>query len=284
MALNLISAPRVEPVTLDELKAYLRVDSDDTSQNAVITGLAIAARAWAEVFTRKKFVQQTWRLTSDFFPGYIDTRLSGMWTSPFVSGANALLAGIRYAFELPYGPVQSVSNFKYQDQNGNATSMVLGDDYVTDLLSNPARVMPPYSQIWPAARVVANAVQLDFVCGLATPVTLSISASSATVTGYTFAASDVGLPITIPGAGPNGDSLDTFVASTSAIETPAGTAVTNATALLVNATAGNPAYWELIRSAIRMLTAYWFEKRIADDASIPQSVKSILWPVRDLRF
>src|ERR1700733_11358885 len=98
MGLILITPPAVEPVSLSELKEFLKVDPTDTTQDNVLATLAMAARSWCEVFTARRFVQQTWALFMDFFPGYIDLKISGSKvSSPFVSGSNAVLVGIRYA-------------------------------------------------------------------------------------------------------------------------------------------------------------------------------------------
>lgn len=166
MALLTITPPAVEPVTVDELKEFMRIDSGDTSQDDLITSLGIAARQWCEVYTQRRFITQTMRLLMDYFPGYIDLKLSGQKvSSPFVSGSNAVLVGIRYAIVLPYPPVQSISVFQYQDANGDVTQMTAGTNYIADFSSQPARLTPPFGQMWPVARVVVNAVQVDYVSG-----------------------------------------------------------------------------------------------------------------------
>lgn len=215
MALVLVTPPAVEPVALSELKDFLRVDSGDTSNDAVITSLATAARTWCEVYTQRRFITQTWKLLMDFFPGYVDLRLAGQKvSSPFVSGSNAVLVGIRYAIVLPYPPVQSISAFQYLNANGTTTTMTSGTDYTQDLSSQPARLTPPFGSMWPVARVVPNAVEVDFVCGY-------------------------------------GD----------AIAVPDG-----------------------IKTAIKLMTSYWYENRVPDDSNIPMAVKAVLGPYRDLRF
>lgn len=300
MALILLHPPAVEPISLGELKAYLRVDAGDTSQDDVITALGMAARSWAETYTARRFVQQTWRLLLDFFPGYIDLKLAGQKvSSPFVSGSNAVLVGIRYAVQLPYPPVNTIVNFQYQDANGNVTVMEAGTDFTEDLLSNPARLTPPFGKMWPVARVVVNAIQIDFGVGYAMPLTLSVNAGSPpsanTVDAgesYTFLPTDVGRPLSIPGAGPNGSALNTVVASVSSppsslavLRDPVQTSVPNGSpALLVNAPAGLPSHWELIKTGIRMLVERWYETRVPDETNIPAHVKAVLGPVRDLRF
>lgn len=290
MALTLITPPAVEPVSISELKEFLRVDQFDTSQDNVLLTLGMAARNWCETFTARRFVQQTWRLYMDFFPGFVDTKVVGSKvSSPFVSGANAILVGIRYAVLLPYPPCQSIVSFAYQNANGSVTNLTT-DEYVQDFASNPARLTPLFGQMWPVARVVVNAIEIDYVCGYAVPITVSLSVTGdpTTVLGYTFAATDVGRPITIPGAGGAGCMLNTVIASVTSgvgkLRDPALTETRNATALLVNAPNGNPSHWEMFKAGIKLLVAHWYENRVPDESDVPMSVKAVLYPTRDMRL
>jgi hypothetical protein len=298
MALIPISPPLLEPVSLAELKEFCRVDASDTSQDNLIATLGMAARGWAETYTQRRFVQQTWRLLMDFFPGYIDLKLSGTKvSSPFVSGSNAVLVGIRYAIVLPYPPVQSVELFQYLDANGNTTVMDAGTDFTADVQSNPARLTPPFGQMWPVARVVVNAVQVDYKVGYANPIRVTTQIGSPpspykiTSTNYSFGPSDIGRPISIPLAGRDGGTLNTVItgmvsppALSAYIRDPALGYVTNAPALLVNAANGIPVHWEMIKTGIKMLVERWYEIRVPDENNIPQSVRQILSPMRDLRL
>lgn len=290
MGLICLQPPPVEPVSLPELKQFMKVDPDDTSQEDTILGLAQDARAFCETFTARRFVRQTWRLLMDFFPGYIDLKLAGQKvSSPFVSGSNAVLVGIRYAIVLPYPPVQSIVQFAYLDANGGPTVMNPAADYVQDLSSNPARLTPPFGQMWPVARVVVNAVNVDYVVGYANPVTLATTAGSASITasGYTFTAADVNRDISIPGAGRLDGVLNTIVlsvsGSTATLRDAATTTVPAATALLVNAAAAKPGHWAKIRRAIKIYTLDAYEKRLPRQ-EIEDTVQKILYPVRDARL
>jgi hypothetical protein len=127
MGLVCVNPPALEPVSLSELKEFLRIDAGDTSQDNTIAELAVDARTWCEAFTARRFVQQQWQLLIDFFPGYIDLKIAGAKvSSPFVSGSNAVLVGIRYALVPPYPPVRSIDSFLYQNANGQVTSMIQG--------------------------------------------------------------------------------------------------------------------------------------------------------------
>jgi uncharacterized phiE125 gp8 family phage protein len=60
MALIAISPPTNEPVSLEEMKAHLRVDYDD--ENDLIENYIAAARRKLELRCARAFVEQTWEL------------------------------------------------------------------------------------------------------------------------------------------------------------------------------------------------------------------------------
>ncbi|MFN3888982.1 MAG: head-tail connector protein [Beijerinckiaceae bacterium] len=101
----LIAPPAVEPVGLDEMKAWLRVDG--ASEDEVVGALIASARLVVESLTRRVLIAQTWRLAFDAWP-------HGSVTLPFspvrsvtirvydASGASSILPPGGYALE-PYG-------------------------------------------------------------------------------------------------------------------------------------------------------------------------------------
>jgi hypothetical protein len=62
-ALELVSGPDIEPVTVAEMKQHLREYASMTEMDATISSLITAAREWAEQFTGRVLIDQTWRLT-----------------------------------------------------------------------------------------------------------------------------------------------------------------------------------------------------------------------------
>ncbi|RDV02147.1 head-tail connector protein [Undibacter mobilis] len=62
----LLTAPAVEPLSLAEAKAFLRVEYNDDDD--VIGALLAAARIHVEAQTRRALVAQQWRLTLDVWP------------------------------------------------------------------------------------------------------------------------------------------------------------------------------------------------------------------------
>ncbi|WP_420239256.1 hypothetical protein ACOBR2_06665 [Telmatobacter bradus] len=171
MAFFTLVQPTQEPVALREMQNYLRLDPGETADAVLISSMITASREWCEAYCERAFVFQTKRLLMDFFPGYVDFKLAGQRvSSPFVSGSNAVLVGIRYAIALPWPQVRQIVNFTYQDENGNAQAFTPVSSSendldanlycIQDLDSQPARLMPLFGSMWPVARVVANAVQV----------------------------------------------------------------------------------------------------------------------------
>lgn len=76
MAASLLTPPAIEPWTVPEAKAFLRVATDD--DDAVIASLISAARGQIEAQARCKLITQTWRIVLDEWPrdGRIHARVS----------------------------------------------------------------------------------------------------------------------------------------------------------------------------------------------------------------
>ena len=63
LSLKLMTPPVHEPVTLEEAKAWLKIETAD--EDATITRLIATARQMVEHYTRRALLAQTWRLMLD---------------------------------------------------------------------------------------------------------------------------------------------------------------------------------------------------------------------------
>lgn len=135
MAVRLITPPAVEPITLAEAKAHLRVDHDD--EDALIAGLIAAARVSCEQWTARAFVTQTWELVLDEFP------------------VNEIF--------IPKPPLQSVDSIVYDDPAG-LVQVLAASEYEVDTASQPGWVVPSTAG-WPAVFEGINAVRIRYVAG-----------------------------------------------------------------------------------------------------------------------
>lgn len=143
------TAPAAEPITLAEMRTHLGIAQDtDTSRDTVITGRIVSAREWAEEYTRRAFITQTWTAYGSDFPG--DRSL-------IVSGNGADCGAIKLR-----GKLQSVTHVKYLDIDGVQQTLPT-TDYLVDLITNS--VVPAYNTTWPSGRIQLNAVQIEYVCG-----------------------------------------------------------------------------------------------------------------------
>lgn len=66
MSSLLLAAPAVEPLSLDEAKAFLRVEHND--DDALISALIAASRIHVETETRRALITQSWRIVFDDWP------------------------------------------------------------------------------------------------------------------------------------------------------------------------------------------------------------------------
>ena len=144
MALHLVTAPAIEPISLDEAKVQCHVEVND--DDALLSGLIVAARQYVEVATRRPLMRQTWDWKLDGFPS-----------------CDRLI--------LPLPPVSSITSISYVDAAGDSQTWSSAL-YTTDFPSGPwaqkASVEPIYGGVWPGTRDVINAVTVRFVCGYGT--------------------------------------------------------------------------------------------------------------------
>lgn len=80
MTASLITPPAIEPISLAEAKAHLRVDS--SAEDALIAATVSVARLYVEQATRRALIAQAWRIYRDAWPA---SRLIGIPLAPIVS-------------------------------------------------------------------------------------------------------------------------------------------------------------------------------------------------------
>lgn len=127
--------PDDEPLTLEEVKDYLRVDTN--SEDTLITSFIIAARRQVEARTYRPLITQTWLLSLDF-------------------------SDISDIVEINKFPLQSVDSIKYFDIDGNIQT-IDSSKYIVDINSNPCRVQ--FTDLPSTIKNQINAMQIEFTCG-----------------------------------------------------------------------------------------------------------------------
>ena len=122
-----VSAPAAEPLTLAEVKAWLRIEHDD--EDDLLATLIAAAREQAECRTGRSLITQSWEVTyADVAPQEIP---------------------------LPHGPVQSISWLK--------TVAASGDE--TDIASDAYAIAADGRQLLCEIGLAAHRILVRYVAG-----------------------------------------------------------------------------------------------------------------------
>jgi len=136
MPLTMLSGPALEPVSLAEAKALLRVDGN--AEDPLIQSLIITSRLHIEAALGLALLTQRWRLTLDAWP-----------------------AGD--ALDLPLRPVQSIEAVRVSAGDGSL-SLVPATDFGLD----PAGAAPRLVRVgtaWPAPQRRRSGIEIDLVAG-----------------------------------------------------------------------------------------------------------------------
>lgn len=160
-ALKLHTAPAADPVSVTEVKSYLRIDgsTDDTMLTAFITAATNTIESWIG----RKLITQTWTMWKDRFPTqeFMDDRL----TDGVTEGRLADYLSPAGAIELPIYPLQTVTHLKTYDDAGTATTMS-SSDYIVDAVHEPGRISLKNSTSWPVTYLrPVNGIEIQFVVG-----------------------------------------------------------------------------------------------------------------------
>lgn len=137
MALVPTSLPALEPITLAQAKAHLRLDSAD--EDALVAGLIAAARLHLEEVLARAMITQSWSYLFDRWPAGSTVRL-------------------------PLAPVQSITVVRVYGID-DAAVVLPADTYILDGQSRPPRLVRRAALAWPRPGRNANGIEIVFVAG-----------------------------------------------------------------------------------------------------------------------
>lgn len=151
LAVELVTAPTLEPVTLDEMRKHLRIEHHDEDEEIAV--FLASARTMFENQTCGCIpFTSTYRQTMDRFPDHC-----GKSMEPTI--------------QIYRAPVQSITSITYVDTEGT-TQTLSSSLYRVDTSGPIARITPAYGQSWPSIREVSGAVKITFVAGWASQATI----------------------------------------------------------------------------------------------------------------
>lgn len=138
------TGPAVEPVTVAEAKAHLRVDTSD--DDTYIGTLITAGREWCEQYLDRTLVNTQWVMRFDSFPpdGTHDIELP---RPPMATAGTTTAVALTFTYE-----------------NGT-TATYSTASYRVDRNSTPGAVKTLYGQTWPPHLMDDNAVSVTWWAG-----------------------------------------------------------------------------------------------------------------------
>ena len=137
-SLNRATDPAVEPVSVSEAKAHLRVDIDD--DDAYIGTLITAARQWAEVYLDRSLVYTQWQMKLDMFPWEIE-----MPRPPMSQEGTTTAVSITYTMN-----------------DSLDTATLSTSEYRVDRASTPGVARTNYGGSWPSHLADQNSVTVTW--------------------------------------------------------------------------------------------------------------------------
>lgn len=137
MPFTVTSSPALEPVTLAELKDYLRIS--DASQDQMLGTMISAARRHVEQMTRRPMIEQSIKATFEEWP-------------------------VGSIIVLPVGNVLTIESLKYRDES-NVLQTVSTSDYVIVTADQPGRIYLRDSFTFPALFDRSDAIEAAITAG-----------------------------------------------------------------------------------------------------------------------
>ena len=138
------TGPVVEPVTLSEAKAHLRVDGNESDSE--ITAMISAAREWCEQYLDRTLIYTQWVMRFDRFPDE-STQDIELPRPPMVTAGTATAMSLTFTYE-----------------NGTTATYGTGS-YRVDRNATPGAVKTLYGQTWPPHLQDDNAISVTWWAG-----------------------------------------------------------------------------------------------------------------------
>lgn len=136
---KIISGAATTLLTLDDVRAHLNLPAS-LGNDAYLASLVRAATKAAETYTGLSLLSQTVQDQHDGFP---------CGRTPIV---------------LRLSPVTAITSIAYTDTAGDSQTWTNGE-YVTDLVSSPARIAPGVDYFYPSTSTKIGSVQVTYTAG-----------------------------------------------------------------------------------------------------------------------
>lgn len=160
---TLVTAPAIEPVSVNDVKNQLELDVSDTSKDTQIELYITSARQMIEEYTGLALITQTWKMTIDHWPGGC-----GEWWEGVRDGAiqDLVSSGRQSNILLPRYPLQSIDGITADD-----VAVTVADVFIVDTSQKPGRLVIKRGATWPVILDNANGIEITYTTGYGTNAT-----------------------------------------------------------------------------------------------------------------
>ena len=160
---KIVTKPALEPISLSETKSHMRI-SDDCDDSDLVAYM-IDARKFIEDHVGIAFINQTWRLSIDRWPGGREAWWDGVRETSITEIYNASTSQSLY---LPRYPLSSITSITTYDEDSNSTAVTVANVFDVDTDSLPGRITLKRGQTWPVALRANNAIEIVYIAGYGT--------------------------------------------------------------------------------------------------------------------
>ena len=165
MATVQTSAPACEPITLDEAKSHLRIETSD--EDALIQSLILTSRLHIEVALGIALITQQWSCFFDRWPAALSARntpmqpVGAVYSVPDSTARHYALTDV---MALPLSPIKSVDAVRVYAQDGTFVTLPL-NGFTFDLISRNPRVIRNQETTTPTPGRRLNGIEIAVTCG-----------------------------------------------------------------------------------------------------------------------
>ena len=157
--LQIQTEPNQEPLSLQEVKDYLRVE--DTTDERILQAMIETARRFAEEHMGRSLMSQTINQFIDGYDELEDPLFEGFKKGPF-------LTYYKNYITLARPPVISVSSVSTFNDSDTETTFA-ASKYYLDNVREPASIVLRNGETFPTSLRVANAIKIVYVSGYSSP-------------------------------------------------------------------------------------------------------------------
>lgn len=159
ITVKVTTPPSVSPVTLSDMKEYLRVDT--TADDNLIQDFIDAASESVKQYLRRSLITETLELTMDGFGQLADEGILALGAGVHV-GSYSYILGRPNEIDLPFLPIQSVTSIKTFNRANQESTF---DSELYELDETGGRIYLDEGVTWPDNLRGREAVKITYVAG-----------------------------------------------------------------------------------------------------------------------